>query len=193
MSLRQWLRQESGLNGIDVAYFKQYIEDFILPERAEIRKTISIRTAERWLHILGYKYKGYRKGIYYDGHEWEDVVTYQKEFLEVMKELEQRMARYEEEKMDAIPPVLRPEERELILITHDECIFYTNDRKKKIWIPDDEMLLRKKGNGKSIMVSEFLSEACGQLKLSEEEATRNPNIPTEARCYLLPDKNQKGY
>ncbi len=110
-----------------------------------------------------------------------------------MKELEQRMARYEEEKMDAIPPVLRPEERELILITHDECIFYTNDRKKKIWIPDDEMLLRKKGNGKSIMMSEFLSKACGQLKLNEEEATRNPNIPTEARCYLLPGKNQEGY
>jgi len=55
------------------------------------------------------------------------------------------------------------------------------------------MPLRKKGNGKSIMVSEFLSKACDQLKLSEKEATRNPNIFTEARCYLLPDKNQKGY
>ena len=95
--------------------------------------------------------------------------------------------------MDAILPVLRPEERELILITHDKCIFYTNDGKKKIWIPDGEMLLRKKGNEKSIMVSEFLLEACGWLKLSEEEATRNPNIPTEARCYLLPGKNQEGY
>ena len=76
LSLRQWLRQESGLNGIDVAHFKQYIEDFILPERAGIRKTISIRTAERWLHILGYKYEGYRKGIYHDEYEWEDIVTY---------------------------------------------------------------------------------------------------------------------
>ncbi len=110
-----------------------------------------------------------------------------------MKELEQRMARYEGEEIDAILPVLRPEKWELILITHDECIFYTNDGKKKIWISDGEMLLRKKGNRKSIMVSEFLLEACGQLKLSEEEATRNPNIPTEARCYLLPDKNQEGY
>ena len=176
-----------------MAHFKQYIEDFILPERVEIQKTISIRITERWLHILGYKYEGYRKDIYHDGHEREDVVTYRKEFLKVMKELEQRMARYKGEEMDTIPPILRPEERELILITHDKCIFYTNDGKKKIWIPDGEMLLRKKGNEKSIMVSEFLSEACGQLKLSEEEATRNPNIPTEARCYLLPDKNQEGY
>ncbi len=172
-----------------MAHFKQYIKDFILPERAGIWKIISIRTAERWLHILKYKYEGYQKGIYHDGHEWEDIVIYQKEFLEVMKELEQWMARYKEEEMDAISLVLRPEERELILITYDECIFYTNDGKKKIWIPDGEMLLRKKGNEKSIMVSEFLLEACGWLKLSEEEATRNPNIPTEACCYLLPGKN----
>jgi len=103
------------------------------------------------------------------------------------------MARYEGEEIDAILPVLRPEKWELILITHDECIFYTNDGKKKIWISDGEMLLRKKGNRKSIMVSEFLLEACGQLKLSEEEATRNPNIPTEARCYLLSGKNQEDY
>ncbi len=43
------------------------------------------------------------------------------------------------------------------------------------------------------MVSEFLLEACGQLKLSEEEAARNPDILIEARCYLLSGKNQEGY
>ena len=193
LRLRQWLRQESGSNGIDVVHFKQYIEDFILPERIETRKTISIRTAERWLHILGYRFEGYRKGIYFDGHEREDVVIYRKEFLKIMKELEQQMARYEGEEMEVIPPVLKPDERELILVTHDECIFYANDGKKRIWVDDGEMPLRKKGNGRSIMVSEFLSEACGRLKLSEEEIERNPDIPIEARCYLLPGKNQEGY
>ena len=69
MSLQQWLRQESGLNDIDVAHFKQYIKNFILPEHTEIWKTISIRTAKRWLHTLGYWYEGYRKGIYFDEHE----------------------------------------------------------------------------------------------------------------------------
>ena len=193
LSLRQWLRKESGSNGIDVAHFKQYIEDFIFPEHTGTRKTISIRTAKRWLHTLGYRYEGYRKGVYLDGHEREDVVAYRKEFLKIMKELEQQMARYEGEEMKAIPPVLRSGEQELILVTHDECIFYTNDGKKKIWVADGEMPLRKKGNGKSIMVSEFFSETCGRLKLSEEEAARNPDIPTEACCYLLPGKNQEGY
>ena len=55
------------------------------------------------------------------------------------------------------------------------------------------MLLQKKGNGKLIMISEFLSEACGQLKLSKEEAARNLDIPIEVHCYLLPGKNQKSY
>ncbi len=65
--------------------------------------------------------------------------------------------------------------------------------KKKIWVADGEMPLWKKENRKSIMVSEFLLEACGQLKLSEEEAARNPDILIEARCYLLSGKNQEGY
>ena len=131
LNLQQWLRKESGSNGIDVAHFKQYIEDFIFPEHTGTRKTISIRTANRWLHTLGYRYEGYRKGVYLDGHEREDVVAYRKEFLKIMKELEQQMARYEGEEMEAIPPVLRSGEQELILVTHDKCIFYTNDGKKK--------------------------------------------------------------
>jgi hypothetical protein len=58
---------------------------------------------------------------------------------------------------------------------------------------DGEMPLRKKGNGRSIMVSEFLLEACGRLQLSEEEKRIHPNVPVEARCYLTPGRNQEGY
>ncbi len=97
--------------------------------------------------------------------------------------------RYEGEAMEMISLALAISERELIFVTHDECIFYSNDGKRRIWVTDRQMPLRKKGNGRSIMVSEFLSEACGQLKLSEEESTEHPNIPTEACCYLIPGKN----
>ncbi len=65
--------------------------------------------------------------------------------------------------------------------------------KKKIWVADGEIPLWKKENEKSIIISEFLSEACSQLKLSEEEAVRNSDIPTEAYYYLLSGKNQEGY
>jgi hypothetical protein len=103
------------------------------------------------------------------------------------------MTRYDGLEMVPIPPTLKEHERELILVTHDESVFYSNDGKRGIWIQDGEMPLRKKGNGRSIMVSEFLSEACGRLRLSEEEAIIHPNISIEARCYLMPGKNQEGY
>ena len=41
------------------------------------------------------------------------------------------MARYEGEEIEVIPPVLKPNERELILVTHDKYIFYANDGKKE--------------------------------------------------------------
>ena len=42
---------------------------------------ISEWTACRWLAKLGYELKEVKKGVYVDGHEQEDVIAYQKEFL----------------------------------------------------------------------------------------------------------------
>lgn len=42
---------------------------------------ISESTARRWLTKLGYELKEVKKGIYIDGHEREDVVTYRNKFL----------------------------------------------------------------------------------------------------------------
>jgi len=39
------------------------------------------------------------------------------------------MAKYEGNNMERILPVLEPNEKEIILITHDEYIFYLNDDK----------------------------------------------------------------
>ena len=79
------------------------------------------------------------------------------------------MAKYEGENMERIPPTLETSEKEVILVTYDECIFYSNDGKWGIWVKSRELPLRKKGNGRSIMVSEFLSEECGQLKLNPQQ------------------------
>ena len=42
------------------------------------------------------------------------------------------------------------------------------------------------------MVSEFLLETVGRLKLLEEEIILNPNVPIEARKFLKPGKNEEG-
>src|SRR5260363_30199 len=111
------------------------------------------------------------------------------EILEEMNILERQTATYEGINMKWVPPVLKVGERELILVTHNECIFYSYDRKRGIWLYDGMMPLCKKENGKLIMVSEFVSEACGRLQLSEKERENYRDIPAEARCYLTPSKN----
>ena len=71
------------------------------------------------------------------------------------------MVKYKGENMKWIPLILGPNEKEIILVTHDECVFYSNDGKRDIWAKSGELPLRKKRNGRFIMVSEFLTEKCG--------------------------------
>ena len=89
-------------------------------------------TAIRWLNILGYSFQQHYQGIYYDEHERDDIIQYRKKFLEEMFEHEKYMSKYEREMMNHIYPNLPEEEKERILVTHDKCIFYSNDGKREI-------------------------------------------------------------
>ena len=52
----------------------------------KVGKGISISTARRWLHREGFRYMEHKKGLYYDGHDWPDVLDYrQNEFLPLME------------------------------------------------------------------------------------------------------------
>ena len=44
-------------------------------------RNISVETGRKWLHELGFFIVDRKKGIYYDGHEREDVVEYRKKLL----------------------------------------------------------------------------------------------------------------
>ncbi len=46
------------------------------------------RTARRWQHKLGLKYKDVKKEVFVDGHERPDVLKDREQFLKTMKELE---------------------------------------------------------------------------------------------------------
>ena len=48
---------------------------------------VSLETG-RWLHELGYSRVHHQKGVYFDGHDKEDVVKERKVFLEKMNELD---------------------------------------------------------------------------------------------------------
>jgi hypothetical protein len=159
----------------------------------ESKKSISIKTSCVWLRKLGLVPQSKKKGIYFDGHEREDVIEYRKEFLDKMLIYEKFMPIFEGENMEQQNPLLLPNEKLHIFVTHDECLFYANDDRPIVWAPIGEPPLRKKGQGKSIMVSDFLLETDGRLKLNENEILLHSEIPVEARKFLRPEKNEEGW
>ena len=57
---------------------------------------ISLSTANHWLCHEGFKYTTHKKGLYFDGHNWPDVVEYwQNVFLLAMKALKPQLVQYE--------------------------------------------------------------------------------------------------
>ena len=93
------------------------------------------------------------------------------------------MVKYDGETIERIPPTLDSNNKEIILVTHDECIFYSNDGKRSVWTKTGELLLRKKGNGRLIIVSEFLSKECGHLKLNAQQ--HQETLPYLKKCVFI--------
>ena len=69
--------------------------------------------------------------MYIDGHEREDVVQYQNEFLKCWHEYEKQMVTYNNNgKIDTTPvgfPVPQGTQFCLILVTHDESTIYAHN------------------------------------------------------------------
>ena len=195
---RLWLRVQIH-DSITAHRFSQWIaKDLHLKAGLSSPVTVSESTATRWLHFLGMKYGAYKKGMYVDGHERADVVQYRTEFLERMLEYEKRMTKYEDKIVDdgilvAVEPILDKGVRRLVLVTHDESCFSSNEGKSTIWMDGDNLPLRPKGEGRSIMVSDFLCECHGPLKLSSEQQRKTPNIEPESVMIIKPGKNADGY
>ena len=117
-------------------------------------------------------------------------MAYHKIFLEQMDKLENRMPIFSEDNLKKVTwsgNNVQP----LILVTHDECIFSAYDGSRSLWIPNGEQPLRKKGNGRSIHVSDFLTEVCGRLALSDE--MQIPDVPKEACVIMHLGKNNDGW
>ena len=122
--------------------------------------------------------------MYIDGHEREDVVAYQKIFLERISELELKMPIFSGDNLEEVTW----SDNLLILVTHDECIFSAYDGSWSFQISNREQPLQKKGNGRSIHVSDFLTDVCDRLALSDEIQVSD-NFFKEACIIMNPGKN----
>ena len=80
-----FIRQNNGK--ITPKKYQQFINSVLFP-KVEIMKTITLKTSRIWLKKIGLVPQSRKKGIYFDGHEREDVLEYRAKFLEEMKTFE---------------------------------------------------------------------------------------------------------
>lgn len=142
---------------------------------SELSFAVSSRTAGRWMNHLGFHAQEPKKGIYVDGHEREDVVKYRKTFVSRMMDYKKRMTLYVGVNCEtALPPtgpnmiapiMIAPPE--LVLVSHDESVFSSHDGRRLVWMEDGKPPIRPKGDGQSLMVSEFLCPCHGRMKTSD--------------------------
>ena len=89
----------------------------------------------------------------------------------------------------------------LVLITHDESTFYQNDRRKIVWAESTSRPMpQPKGDGQSIMVSDFLTSEWGRLRDGDECVPHCLSplflltfVFREARVIFKAGKNRDGY
>ena len=118
------------------------------------------------MKILGFKPNAQKKGIYYDGHERDDVVLARRKYLTDMSEYEMRMKVFEGENMEVvIEPSLNEGESEIVLVSHDESCFHANDDNAVQWTEFGKETFKRKNKGKALMVSSLLCPCHGVLQI----------------------------
>ena len=63
--------------------------EFAIWVNTEFSVSIHEETARKWLHHLGFSQKGHHKGVYFDGHERDDVESCQ-QFLDGLLVLDEK-------------------------------------------------------------------------------------------------------
>ena len=160
-SARKYVRENACVRGepnLTSEMFRRWI-------KTEHNCDVSGETARKWLHTLGFKQVTHTKGVYFDGHEREDVVAYRKTFVEKLSNLDRRCIYSGHE------PILYPNEKPLIIVHHDESTFYANADQSCYWADDSVTILKQKSLGQSIMVSDFIEECSNDyLEYDGEQA-----------------------
>lgn len=166
MEIREHLRT-LGKKYFTAEDVQDYINKPEFLERMNRTKPYSLSTATRVIKEIGFTYGKERKGMYVDGHERDDVKAYRDNvFLPMMAKYEEDMG-YEESEDGVLrpPPPDCHTPPKIILVTHDESTFYANDQRQTGWHDNNEPAKpQPKGEGASIMVSDFCTPQTGFLR-----------------------------
>jgi hypothetical protein len=149
-------------------------------EKGICKASISKSTAICWLKHLDWRYQTAQNGMYIDGHEREDVVAYRRAFVEQWKTYGMRFHQWDNNGHELPRPNGFPVPDglpfRLVLITHDESTFFQNDHRKIAWAPDiSRPTPQPKGNGQTIMISDFLMSEWGHLRDGNQSVHCQPS------------------
>ena len=202
----KWVRENAFTKGkpnMTAQSFCQWANEELLPSSQlppHFPWRISLRTAVRWLHYLGFKPVSHRKGVYIDGHERDDVVKHRANYLRTMAGL-QATHRPPPICSDEPPPTVRDEREEekkdLVVIYHDESIYNSNEGQTWMWGEEERPALLPKTKGSGLMVSDFVDEHDGFLCLSHQQHQQakatNPSIQQHTRVVFEYGSERGGY
>ena len=193
---------QKGQPNMTAATFATWVNADLLPNShlpPGFPRSITPRTARKWLHNLGFSPKQYRKGLYFDGHEREDVTEYCRIYV---RKLECLQASH-------LPPPSCPggeteenigsntADKRLVLIYHDESSFHANEGQSWQWAEENMLALCPKSQGRGLMVSDFIDEHSGFLRLSSEEQQlaklSHPTLSVAARVIFKFGAQGDGY
>ena len=207
----KWVREHScakGARNMTVKDFMQYVNETMLqaanfPEN--FPKKIGLTTARKFLHDLGFsRTDTSERGVYKDGHERPDVVSYRKVYVQRLQTLEKNHSAppLPSDVVGAEQPCLLWDltaPKQLVTMYHDESTFQANDDQKYAWAQPDQSFLKKKCRGSGIMISDFIEEFGGFLGFTDEEyiefKSQHPEsvLPQTARISLEYGCNRDGY
>ncbi|KAH8807017.1 hypothetical protein DL96DRAFT_1473726, partial [Flagelloscypha sp. PMI_526] len=143
-------------------------EDMML--RHHIEKKVSVRTCQRYLDGLSYRFELAKKGQFIDGHERPDVVFHRdRVFIPQMMELFGRMIIWNADGHENGPQL---NGKPVMVHFHDETIFYAHDRRRKFWqLKNESATPQPKGDGPSWMIAQYVSQDIGFLVSKDGTAT----------------------
>ena len=156
------------------ASFCKWVNETLLVQHnldANLPCRISLRTATRWLHHLGFQIQSHKKGAN------EDVVKSHREFLLQIHNLKNTHLPPPicSDEQAVTPPADAETRKQLILIYHDESIFNINEGQPWMWATEDTPIIQPKTKGASVMVSDLWTNTDSSCNC------RTKNTPT----YLL--------
>ena len=160
-------RKEAKQYVLDNGYIKGKpnltLQQFVTWVKEQHGIEVCTSTASLWLHDMGFSYKQFSKGVYFDGHERADVVKDRKLYLETLASYSHRM-------WVSHSPAPDPACRPVIRVFHDESTFYANADQTFHWTDGSKQALKQKSLGQAIMVSDFVEEVGGLLEYQGEKA-----------------------